>query len=1118
MKNIVKTSVNKPISVLMGTLIVILLGIISLTKLPLELFPDINLPFAVVVTTYEGKNPYEVEEDVTKPIEQNLLTINNLKTIQSTSREHFSIVIAEFEQSTNMDTAFLDMRESFELLELKEDVGNPMIIKFDPDMMPVMVVSINREWGDISDEEALIKTTEWVKSDVLYKLERIPGVASVDLNGDADTEIQVLFDTEKLSDYNLSQNEVLRIIEDQNIEGLAGVVPDGDTFRMLYIGNKIAGLDGLESIPITYDETNDKIVTLKDLSKNIGFVNAAQNQYMKINGKQGISIAFQKQSNVGITDVVTSIEKTLNEITGSKDYQASYVELLNQGEYIEKSVGSVTLNLIIGSILAVTILFFFLRDIRPTLIVGFAIPISVIGAFALMYTFGISLNIVSMGGLALGIGMLVDNSIVVIENIYRLINEGKSPKEAAIMGAGQVAGAITASTLTTIAVFLPIVFIEGMTAELFTAMALTVTFSLIASLLIAITMVPTLSSRGLKANKKEAKVITKFQAWYENVVRYALRKKVLTLVLILVLLVLSGYLAYTNGFELLPKTDEGTITIDIEMEKGTKFEQTSLLTDLYVSEIMKIDDIETVSAQVGMGGMMSMFGGTGSIDAASITVLLKDERKLSTDEVADKIDGIKNSIDYSSLDNVTINDVYEIKVSPQNTTAMSGFGGTGIQLEIKGDNVYDMRDISEKLVTILKEVEGTKDYDNGIIQTTDVVRIEVNKENAIKEGLTEQDIKKSIEIFYTSIGQSMTSEEDSNLVINVNGHDYKIQVPSNFVMDFGTYSQFLSNVRVFNYDMSKVIENKLNEKDPSFYLYIMTEQGLMLNPWIHYNETSKELYTTQDIDTNPTLASLSDVNVYDGNTDDSIATVIKEAGFGMITRDGKSRILTVTAGIKTGYKTSEVAIEAEEKINNYLNSDEYQNQYGINGYTVDIQGENEDIKQTKNDMIIAGIVAILLVYMVMAIQFQSLKYPLIVMFTIPLAFTGGLLALFFANLPITMVSMVGLIILTGIVVNNGIVLIDYINQLRDSGMSTDEAIVLAGKTRLRPILMTALTTVLALVPMAIGWGDGGELLQPLGVTAIGGLIYATILTLIVEPVMYSLLNRKEKINEEFIND
>lgn len=1113
MKNIAKYSVNKPISVLMGILIVILLGVVSLTKLPLELFPDINLPYAVVVTTYEGKTPEEVEKDATIPIEQNLLTINNVKAIQSTSRDHFSMVIVEFEQSTNMDTAFLDMRESFEMLSLKDEVGDPMIVKFDPNMIPVMTVSLSRDWGDVSDTEALIKTTEWVKEDILNKLERISGVASVSLSGASDTEVEVVLDEAKLTEFGLSQSDVLRIIKDQNIEGLVGIVPDGNAIRMLYIGSKIEGIEGLENTPINYDGENEKTIYLKDLA-SVGFINTAQNQYMKINGKQGISISFQKQSDVGITDVVNEIQKTLTEIVDTDEYDASYVELLNQGDYIEESVGTVISNLIIGGILAVIILFVFLRDIRPTLVVGFSIPISVIGAFALMYLANISLNIVSMGGLALGVGMLVDNSIVVIENIFRLLNEGKSRKEAAIQGASQVASAITSSTLTTMAVFLPIVFIEGLTADLFYAMALTVTFSLVASLVIAISLVPTISANFLKQNQtKEDKIGNKMQIWYEKVMRIILNKKALTLIVITLLLGLSIFLGTRKGFELIPATDEGIINVNIEMEKGTAFNETASLTDNFVAEIMKLKAVDTVSAEVGGAGFTALFGGVGATDSASITVLLSDDRKVSTLNLVKEIEKIR--------DNLAVDKIEKIQVSAQSTTQMAGFGGTGIQYEIKGQDIRDMRQVARDITEIIKEVEGTKDHNDGIAQIDESIWIEVNKENAIKRGITENDIVTSLNHFYNAFGMSMTEEVDDSLVINVNGIEYDLNLPSNEFAGFSfTYDTFLQNIKVFDYRLNQVISAKLAENDKTFYLYVpqLTDvdgvqiiTGLMLNPYIVYNpETNKLEQTMNPLDPN-TLNNLAKGSIYENeDVENPITQVEVEPGIGSISRDGKTRIHRVSARIETGYVINDVSEKVEEKINAYLASDKFK-PYDNSGIKVLFVGENEEIKSVTNDLIIAGVIAVLLVFMIMAIQFQSLKYPFIVLFTIPLAFTGGLLALFITGLPISMVAMVGLIILSGIVVNNGIVLVDYINQLREEGKSIDDAIIEAGKTRLRPILMTALTTILALVPMAIGYGEGGELLRPLGVTAIGGLLYATILTLVVAPIMYRLLNRKDKI-------
>lgn len=1117
--NIAKYSVNKPITIIMAILIVILLGVVSLVKLPLELFPDINLPYAVVVTTYEGKNPEEVERDVTIPIEQNLLTISNVKNIQSISREHFSMIIVEFEQSTNMDTAYLEMNESFERLNLKSGVGNPMIIKFDPNMLPLMMVSVTRKWDDANDNESLILTTEWIKEDVLNRLERIPGVASVSLSGASDTEIQVVLNIEKLVLHELTQEDVLRIINEQNISGLAGVVPDGGDIRMLYIGDKIIGLEALKNTPIKYDSNSGKVITLQDLADSIGFVNANVNQYMKINGVQGISIALYKQSDAGITDTVRAIKNELDKIVKSPNYEADYIILYDQGEYIEQSVGSVLENLVVGGILAVIILYVFLRKIGPTLIVAISMPISVIGTFALMYFFDISLNVVSMGGLALGIGMLVDNSIVVIENIYRLLSLGKSKKEAAIIGASQVAGAITASSLTTIAVFLPIVFLEGLTSEIFMEMALTVTFSLLASLIIALSLVPSISAQVLSEQKiKEDKFAKRLQNYYESALRFTLNKKALTMLVVVILLGLSTFLSLRKGFELFPRTDEGTINISIEMKKGTSFETTASLTDAIVEEIMKLEDYETVSAEIGGTGILSLFGATGSTDSVSITVLLKDKRKLTTQEVANKIVEIINEKQTEDVDKVT--------VEAQSMMQSSGLLNSGITIIVRGDDIFILRDLANELATIVSGVEGTKDVKSSYSQADDVIRIEVNKENAIKQGVTEKNILDAITNFYLSLGLSLTPQETDTLKVVVNGNEYEVTVPSNQFANFNMdYSVFLSIIQVFDSKVTQAISNKLNEKDENFELYLINieglpnfnptlPQGIYINPFLRYDETLNQVYVSYNrLDTKPLLFNLSKGPIYDGNTPDSKAIITKEPGFATITRDGKSRFLTVTAGIDSSYTTSKVSSEVERRVNEYLASKEFKDKYGESGYTIEFAGENEEIIKMRRDLTYAGIVAILLVFMVMAIQFQSLKYPFIVMFTVPLAFTGGFFMLAIAGLPLTMVAIVGLIILIGVVVNNGIVLIDYINQLRQEGKDLDEAIVEAGKTRLRPILMTALTTILALIPMALGRGEGGELLQPLGLTTIGGLTYATILTLFVVPIMYKVFTRKKKVND-----
>jgi len=1109
-------SVKRPITVLMGVLMVVMIGIFSLSKLSLELMPDMNLPYAAVITTYPGANPYEVEEQVTKPVESAMQGVGNFKQISSTSSENFSIVIVEFSQSTNMDTAFLDMRERLDLIELEDGVGNPSIMKFDPSMMPVMVVSITREFDTTEDQE-LILTSEWVESDLMSQFESIDGVANVDINGASDTVLELDLNVEKLEEYGLTEQGVLDTVEAQNIEGLIGIVPDGEIIRFLYLGSDIEGLTQLENTPISYD---NEVIYLKDLTNEIKFVNQSTNSYNKVNGNDAVSVIFFQQSDSEITDVVNNIIDKLDSSITDSDYDADYQILMNQGDYIEQSVGSVTTNLLIGAVAAVIVLFFFLRDIRPTIAVALSIPISIVGAFLLMYFTGISLNVISMGGLALGIGMLVDNSIVVIENIFRLLKEGKSKQVAAIEGAKQVGVAITASTLTTVMVFFPVFFIDNIIVEVFRSMALTVTYSLLASLVIALTLVPSLSSKILKEQKKESNKGFVYAA-YAKSLKIILKNKLLLIVGVLGVLVASGFFSYKLGFEMMPASDEGQINIAVEMQKGSTFEITTSFTDYVVDQIDDIDEIEVLSAEVG--GSMMMFSG-GSSDSSSITILLKDDRTRTSFEVSDEIQSIIDSINFNNIPNVKVSDVVNVS-SNSSSNAMSGGGNMlfsqGVSVDVIGEDLYDMETVANDLVRLLEDVEGLKDLSNGISRSDDVVRIDVQKENAIKYGLTERDIQTAIEIFYDSLGFSLMDDTNTNLVIPVDGVSYDITLPAQaFDMSEITAEDFLKMIKVFDNETAQIIKSELED---GLVLYMpnipfFDEEGTIANPNFNpelpvgtlvlnqglrvkdgeiYTITYADILAGNDVDTK--LTDLGIRSVYDEEEDSITVINTKATGFASIGRNGKSRILTVSASLENGYNQSLVSAEAEDVINTYLDSRQFDN------LTVEM---NDDLMDTINELAIAVAVAVLLVYMVMAIQFQSLIYPLIVLFTVPLAFTGAFLALIIFQMPISLPAMVGLIVLTGIIVNNGIVLIDYINQQRNKGMTIEMSLYSAGVTRLRPIFMTAATTSIALLPMALGIGEGAEMLQPLAITSIGGLLYATVLTLYVVPAMYQVLSRE----------
>ena len=1118
-------SVKKPITVLMGILIIIVLGVFSVTRLPLTLFPDINLPFVVTITTYQGASPEEVELEVSKKIESTVATIGNFEEITSMSNEHFAVSIITFAQSTNMDTVVIEMRELLNNIAFADGVGNTRILRISPDMLPVMTVTLSRTYDlDLTDEEELIRNTEWLNRDVLLQLQSIPGVADVSISGAADIILEIQLDDDQLDLYGLNHQSVLNIIEEQNVGGLIGVALDSGELRMLYLGNRPTTLTEIENLAITV--SGGTVIRLSDLviENGIHYINADNETYSKINGVQGIQISFQKQSDIGITEATKNIISKLDQIVASDTQQAHYDILLDQGEYINQAVGSVLQNIIFGGILAIIILFIFLRDIKPTLIVGLAIPISVIAAFMLMYFTDVSLNLISMGGLALGIGMLVDNSIVVIENIYRMINEGKSKHDASIDGARQMAGAITASTLTTIAVFLPIAFIEGFVAEIFISMALTIAYSLGASLIIALTLVPAMSSRLLSdvKQKPDGKVIKKMKKVYKTSVLFTIRHKVLTFITIVVLLVASIALVASKGFILLPESDEGSIDISVTMTSQVPFDLKALYADLLTEELREYDDVETVSGSIngsmGFGPRAMMGGSSGSIN---LTINLKESRGKSTAYYASLFADIVNAFDYTSTPGLTANQIVEIAVSAQNSTGALG-GASGVNIKVSGYDLLTLEAIANDLTSIITEVEGVIKPDNGINKGPDNIKITVDRDQAMLLGLTNQDVSDNVNLLYkslTGLGSTQT------LKVTIEGVDYTIDLPDESFGDFsfsilGDYEQFLSGILLFDDETRLMIDQYIESTGTGIYVINAFLPGytfgdpiyFLVNPYL---KVSAGAIVFNPMSLDPTLTSLALAPLNDANALNSVTTIEKVTGFATIYTDGTNRYLNVTAQIEDGFNVTLVGQEVTRRVNSYINSNDFK-AYG-NGYSINLEGENEEILQAVTELSIAAIVAILLVYMVMAIQFQSLLYPLIILGTIPLAFTGGMLAILVTNSFLSLVSIMGLIILIGVVVNNGIVLIDYINVLRRDGRKTIDAIVEAGQTRLRPILMTALTTILALSTLAIGIGEGAELLQPMAVTAIGGLIYATVLTLVFIPTIYALINYK-KIREEAKED
>ena len=807
---------------------------------------------------------------------------------------------------------------------------------------------------------------------------------------------------------------VSNILTADNFSMPAGYINDNITVK---VGEKFSNVDEIKNLVLfTFDIKGLEQVTLGDLA-NIEVTNNSDDVYAKINQNNGIVLSFSKQSTASTKEVSEAIQEKLNQLESKYD-NISFTNLMDQGIYIDMIIGSVMQSLVVGGILAIIVLFFFLKELKPTLIVAISIPVSLVFAIAMMYFSGVTINIMSLSGLALGVGMLVDNSIVVIENIFRLKKEGKETKEAAIEGAKKVTGAIIASTLTTICVFLPIVFVQGMSRQLFQDIGLTIAYSLVASLIVALTVVPAMASMMFnKVNNKENKLINKISEIYSKLLGGALRFKAVVIILVVTLLGTSIYLCTKMDIEFIPSVDSDEMSISITMPDNSTMEETKNISDTVISRLLEIKDVYKIGAidNNTAGNTMT----SGSAVGTSMYILLGKERTMTNDEIANKIKEMTSDLNC------------EMEISTSNMD-MSAMMASGISLKIEGKNIDKLKEISADVESKLATIEGIGEIGGVKENSSAEKRIQVDKNKAMKYGLTVAQV-------YSIISNEIKTELDSTK-IEIDNKEYQVIIEKS-----GRDIVDANNLMDIEFDVKE-------------------------------NEEEKKI-------------KLSD-----------IATVIDSTGLESITRENNNRYVTVSAMVKEGASITQVSREVEKLFKDYEAPE---------GYSVKIEGEMDSTMEYMQDLLLMIFVAIIFIYLIMVAQFQSFKLPFIVMFTIPLAFTGGLLALFFTNQPISIIAMLGFLVLAGIVVNNGIVFIDCINQLREEGMERIEAIKQTGKLRLRPILMTALTTILGLLSMALGIGEGSEMTQPLGIVAIGGLVYSTLLTLFLVPCLYDILCKKK---------
>ena len=1246
-----KFSIKKPFTILVAVVIVIVFGVIALTKMTPDLFPKINTPYVIVMTTYPGASPEEAESEITKPMEQQLATLSNIKNITSVSAANYSMIQLEFSDSVNMDSVSVDIRDKIDQIEgvLPDTAGTPVVMKISMDMMPVVTAAVGM------DDKSSGEVSQFTKDNLQSQLEGVEGVASVSAMGMVDDNVQIVLSQDKIDAVNskvatainsqmgdaegqmksgmaaakkgkkqiqegkkavkdgqsqaakqlaatktklqesrdqlvsLKQNgpaikalheqykkykddpimgpqiesqlkalgidpssldqlvpqidqadaqlkqidkaledldaqgsamnfelgskyadltsaegtvestvnqlqsalsqlqsskeaalasadmtgvitmqNVSAILSAQNFSMPAGYITDGKAEVLVSVGDKIKDKDELEDL-ILFDMGIDGLdpIRLCDVA-TVSYTDDNAETYAKINGNNGVLLSFTKQSSYATADVSENITDKFAQLEKEyKDDGLSFTTLYDQGDYIHIVINSVLQNLLLGAILAIVILLVFLRDLRPTLITAVSIPLSVIFAIVLMYFSGVTLNMISLAGLAIGVGMLVDNSIVVVENIYRLRSMGYSRVQAAVSGAVQVAGAITASTLTTICVFVPIIFVDGMTRDIFTDLALTVAYSLLASLLIALTLVPAMA-KGLLKKETRLTVLSqtgRFMDKYRAAVRWALCHKAIVLIAAVVLLVGSSGLALMRGLSFMPSMSTPQISATIQMPKESTLKETSDTTDKIVKEIRKVDGVETTGAMLSSdtAGMMGMSGMSQDVTSTMVYIILDEDKADNGKIIAKKLDKLAKK--------------YNCEIVTSADMDMSSMmGGSGVQIKLYSEDLKQLRTAGVAVERKLKDMKSLEDVSTIDEDSSKELHVVVNKNQAMKYGLTVAQV-------YQQISAKLTKESAAT-TLSENGSSMDVVVEN-------------STSKAFT---REDLENmKLKASGSAGSSGVVGGSG---STAASGGSMSGASGSSAGGASSSASSGSSEVKL------SSIADIQTTASLSEINHDNQKRSLSVTASVKDGYNITHVNSDVQKMIK--------KEKLIPSGVKVDYGGENEEIMHSMKQMMLMLLVGFILVYLVMVAQFQSLRSPFIVIFTIPLAFTGGMLALLICGQDVSVVSMMGFVMLMGVVVNNAIVLVDCINRFRLEGMDMESAVIEAGAVRMRPVLMTAITTILGLLPLAIGLGTGAEMMQPVAIVCIGGLLYATLTTLVVIPIMYRVFAKKhmEKIAEE----
>lgn len=1018
--NFSKVSIMRPVSTIMLMMIIVVLGAVSFSKLPIDLYPKMELPYAMVMIQYPNAAPTEIESMVTKPVEAQIATVENIKAIYSYSMEGSSIVLCEFANGTDMDFASLNMREKVDLISdyLPDNASEPMFLTMDPTLMPVSQLYVS---GDMSLEEL----NSMVDDEILPALERSEGVAAASSFGGTEKEISVKFDQERLAGYGLTLTDISRMLAAENISLPSGDVNKGAKKLVVRTIGEFQGLDDIKHVPFVLPTR--EVVYLQDIA-SVEETLKEQTSIGRVNEVPSIGISITKQSTANTVVVSKQVNEAIDKLRTAHP-ELTITFSYDQADYIEKSITNVAETAILSCVIAIFICFLFLRNVASTMIIAISIPTSIVATFILMYFTGLTMNVLSLSGLAVAIGLLVDDSIVVMENIYRRRDEGIAALDASIVGTKEVTMPVVAATLTKIAVFLPIVFVEGIAATMFKEFSYTISFALLCSLLIALTVVPMLCSKLMNTKdmgthvkigrrRFEMKFMNGFSKGMEYLteeylkfLKYSLHHRKKIMIWSLVILIVSSVLVAFVGGELLPTSDEGSFTITAEMPYGSSLEET----DKIISQIEKyvienIPELKICSVSIGSSNMYSI----SSANTSTVTVNLvdKQDRKRSTTEVVNQAT--------KELQNIV-----GAKLTLAETSSMSmSMGSSPISLVLKGDDLDTLKKVSLDIEEIVKGVKGTINVTTDMTEGNPELRVMLQRNNAAQYGITSYQLAKSLEA----------------------------------ALDGATATTLKSNGE---------------------------ETDIVLSLSDSYKESVENL--KQIVIAAPTGQQVTVGEISDFAFDNSPS---------QITRQDQVRTVTISSNI-SGRDLQSVSSDIDKAISKYQMPA---------GYTIETSGEQEEMIESFTSLGYALLLSLLLIYMILASQFESLLQPIIIMMAIPFALTGAFMALFLTGTPLSMVAFLGLIMLSGIVVNNSILLIDFINKNKEVYPTREEAVLNAGRFRIRPIMMTMLVACLGLLPLSFGIGSGGELQSPMGITVIGGLLFSTIITLVIVPVIYTIMD------------